>query len=262
MWPLAGLHWITPQWPAPPNVLALTTMRGVSDGSNCSDGNDCYSGFNLAHHVNDDAVRVQRNRDSLQYALGLTQVQWLEQVHGVDVADANADGRIRCADAVHTAQKNLACAVLTADCLPVVFCNRDGSEVAAAHAGWRGLCAGVLENTVQRFKSPPAQLMAWLGPAIGPQAFEVGPEVREAFIAAQSGIGPKISADVEKCFVASPRKANHFLADLYQLARLRLHSVGVDVVFGGGFCTSTDPRFYSYRRAAVTGRLATCIMLQ
>src|SRR5262245_3985160 len=121
MWPLAGLHWMTPQWPAPANVFAVTTLRGVVD-----DG-DAYSGFNLAHHVNDDIQRVQRHRDLLTQALDLTAVQWLDQVHGIDVADASRDGVVRCADATHTAQKNLACAVLTADCLPVLLCNRDGS---------------------------------------------------------------------------------------------------------------------------------------
>jgi len=258
MWPLAGLHFLTPQWPAPANVFAVTTLRGVVVGStvvgDAGVDSDLYGGFNLAHHVNDDAQRVLHNRDMLRQALGLTSVQWLDQVHGVDVADAQADGIIRCADAVHTTQKNLACAVLTADCLPVLFCNRDGSEIAVAHAGWRGLCAGVLENTARRFASPPSQLMAWLGPAIGPQVFEIGPEVRAAFLAAT----PQLDA----CFVENPRRANHYFADLYQLARLRLQHVGIDAVFGGGFCTFTDPRFYSFRRANVTGRFATCLMLR
>jgi polyphenol oxidase len=260
MWPLAGLHFLTPQWPAPANVLAVTTLRGVVDG------NDPYSGFNLAHHVNDEAQRVQRNRELLQRALDLTQVQWLDQVHGVDVADAQFDGRTRCADAVYTTQKNLACAVLTADCLPVIFCNRDGSEIAVAHAGWRGLCAGVLENTVQRFVSPPQELMAWLGPAIGPQVFEVGPEVREAFLAAfetlHAATRSQWFAGFEKCFVPGPKTTGHHLADLYALARLRLRLAGVDAVYGGNYCTFSDPRFYSFRRAAVTGRLASCIVLR
>jgi len=252
MWPLAGLHWITPQWPAPANVQAVTTLRGVVDAV------DPYSGFNLAHHVNDNAQRVQRNREMLGQALDLTPVQWLDQVHGIDVVDARDDGRTRCADAAYTMQKNLACAVLTADCLPVIFCNRDGTEAAVAHAGWRGLCAGVLESSVRRFKSPPSQLVAWLGPAIGPQVFEIGPEVRVAFLAAT----PQLSQQIDACFVENPRRANHYFADLYQLARLRLQHVGVDAVFGGGFCTFSDPRFYSFRRASVTGRLATCLVLR
>lgn len=271
MWPLAGLHFLTPQWPAPANVQAVTTLRAVVDAA------DPYSGFNLAHHVKDNPQRVQRNRELLARALGLTPVQWLDQVHGTDIVDARADGVIRCADAVHTAQKNLACAVLTADCLPVLFCNRNGTEVAVAHAGWRGLCAGVLENTVQRFTAPPSQLMAWLGPAIGPQAFEVGPEVRAAFLSAQTAlalhagaaqggvadsVAPHLLDGVQKCFVASPRNVDHYLADLYQLARLRLQGVGVDAIFGGELCTYTDSRFYSFRRAAVTGRLATCIVMR
>jgi YfiH family protein len=260
MWPLAGLHWLTPQWPAPTNVQAVTTLRGVVDEA------DSYSGFNLAHHVKDDPLRVQSHRDALVQALNLTCVQWLDQVHGIDVADARADGVIRCADAVHTAQRNLTCAVLTADCLPVLFCNRDGTEIAVAHAGWRGLCAGVLENTVQRFRAAPSQLMAWLGPAIGPQAFEVGPEVRAAFIAAFNAMPAAATApywpEIEKCFASSPKTAGHYLADLYALARLRLRLAGVDAVYGGNFCTFSDARFFSYRRAAVTGRLATCIVLR
>lgn len=260
MWPLAGLHWLTPQWPAPANVQAVTTLRGVVDDA------DPYSGFNLAHHVNDDPRRVQRHRDWLARALDLTPVQWLDQVHGVDVADAHNDGRTRCADAVYTRQHDLACAVLTADCLPVIFCNRDGTEVAVAHAGWRGLCAGVLENTVRRFASAPSQLMAWLGPAIGPQVFEVGPEVRAAFIAAFKAMPGVATAPhwpgIEQCFASSPKNAGHYLADLYALARLRLRFAGIDAVYGGGFCTLSDARFYSYRRAAVTGRFATCIVLR
>lgn len=266
MWPLAGLHFLTPQWPAPATVQAVTTLRGVVDEV------DPYSGFNLAHHVKDDPQRVQRNRELLAQALGLTPVQWLDQVHGTDITDASADGNIRCADAVYTHRKDLTCAVLTADCLPVLFCNREGTEVAVAHAGWRGLCAGVLENTMRRFSAPPSQLMAWLGPAIGPQAFEVGPEVRAAFLSARAAIAsqggdansvaPHLLDGEQKCFVTSPRKVDHYYADLYQLARLRLRSAGVDAVFGGGFCTYTDSRFYSFRRAPITGRMATCIVLR
>jgi len=258
MWPLAGLHFITPVWPMPANVQAVTTLRGVVDES------DPYSGFNLAHHVKDDPERVQRHRLALAQALDLTPVQWLDQVHGIEVADARADGVIRCADAVHTTQNNLVCAVLTADCLPVLFCNRAGTEVAVAHAGWRGLCAGVLENTVRRFQSAPSELMAWLGPAIGPQAFEVGPEVREAFVAAfNAAATTSLSvSDIEACFATSPKTAGRYLADLYGLARLRLQLAGVTSVYGGGFCTFSDPRFYSFRRAPVTGRLATCIVMR
>jgi YfiH family protein len=260
MWPLAGLHFITPLWPAPASVRAVTTLRGVVDDA------DPYSGFNLAHHVKDDPRRVQRHRNLLAQALDLTPVQWLDQVHGVDVVDAQGDGIIRCADAVHTAHRDIACAVLTADCLPVLFCNRDGTEAAVAHAGWRGLCAGVLENTVRRFACAPSQLLAWLGPAIGPQAFEVGPEVRDAFFAAFRASPAAMAAlnwiDIENCFSASPRTAGNYFADLYALARLRLRAAGVDAVYGGGFCTFSDARFYSFRRAAVTGRLATCIVLR
>lgn len=260
MWPLAGLHWLSADWPAPQNVTAVTTLRGVVDKT------DAYSGFNLAHHVNDDASRVMRHRALLQSALGFDDVQWLDQVHGTDVVDASADGHTRCADAVYTRTRGLACAVLTADCLPAVFCSSDGREVAVAHAGWRGLCAGVLENTVRRFAASPAQLLVWLGPAIGPREFEVGPEVRAAFLQACEGGGaeltPRLREGVAGCFATSPRRAGHYLADLYQLARVRLRSVGVDAVYGGNFCTFSDPRFYSFRRAAITGRLATCIVVR
>jgi len=254
MWPLAGLHWLTASWPAPANVLAVTTLRGVVEGA------DPYSGFNLAHHVNDDTQRVLQRRELLQHSLGFDDVQWLDQVHGVDVIDAQSDGKTRCADAVYTDQAGLACAVLTADCLPAVFCNRDGSEVAVAHAGWRGLCGGVLENTVRRFSARPEQLLVWLGPAIGPQAFEVGPEVRAAFVAA--ALAATTRAAIELCFVASPRRSGHYLADLYQLARVRLREVGVEAVSGGDYCTLSDTRFYSFRRASVTGRLATCVVMR
>jgi YfiH family protein len=238
-----------PDWPAPPSVRAALTTRhgGVSAAP--------WDSLNLAAHVGDDPAHVAENRRRLRAHLDLpAEPFWLRQVHGCDVAQAGAsDGVAPCsADASVATTPGLVCAVLTADCLPVLFCDRLGSWVAAAHAGWRGLAAGVLERTVQRAPASPGELLAWLGPAIGPQAFEVGPEVREAFVAADPG-----AAD---CFSVSP--AGRWLADLYGLARRRLAACGVGWVGGGGLCTYTDSdRFFSFRRDGTTGRMASLIWL-
>ncbi len=240
-WPA---DWLLPDWPAPARVLACVTTRvgGVSQPP--------FDSFNLGDHVEDDALSVSANRQRLQAVIGCSPA-WLRQVHGIQVAAADA-GQIAEADASYTAELSLACAVLTADCLPVLFCDRAGTRVAAAHAGWRGLAGGVLEATVQAMALPPEQLLAWLGPAIGPGAFEVGAEVREAFVSTH----PQADA----AFIPS---LNHgrFMADIYALARIRLAACGVTAVYGGGFCTHSDPRFYSYRRAARTGRFASLVWL-
>jgi len=175
----------------------------------------------------------------------------LQQVHGVQVVEADPL-KVLEADASWTATSGVACLVLTADCLPVLFCDRGATRVAAAHAGWRGLAAGVLEETVRTLALPGDQLLAWLGPAIGPQAFEVGPEVREAFLG--------VHAQAAVAFVPSPN-SGRYMADIYQLARIRLAACGVTAVYGGGGCTFTDPRFYSYRRTPRTGRFASLIWL-
>ncbi|MGH8539988.1 MAG: peptidoglycan editing factor PgeF [Stenotrophobium sp.] len=242
---------LRPDWPAPARVCAAVTTRagGVSLGP--------YATLNLGTHVGDDPARMAQNRERLCRALGLAQEPfWLNQVHGTRVLrlPAESGAAEAGADAACATQAGIACVVLTADCLPVLFCDDAGSAVAVAHAGWRGLCAGVLENTVQAMALPPRNLMAWLGPAIGPRAFEVGTEVREAFM--------RRDAAAAACFLPGSMQ-NKYLADLYALARLRLAGVGVARVYGGGLCTYTDARrFYSYRREPVNGRMASLIWLR
>lgn len=249
------LQLIEPDWPAPANLVALSTLR--AGGSSRTP----YASLNLATHVGDDPLAVAANRARLAERLPPgCQVQWLEQVHGSRVVAADpAANVIPEADACWTRTPGLACAVLTADCLPVLFCDREGSVVAAAHAGWRGLLAGVLERTVEAMGERPERLLAWLGPAIGPAAFEVGPEVRERFLAAGANAdhGP-----ISHCFAPAAGRPGHYLADLYALARVRLAALGIHRVAGGGWCTHGDPaHFFSYRRDGTTGRMATLIAL-
>jgi polyphenol oxidase len=241
----AWVHdWLTPDWPAPARVRACVTTRsgGVSLAP--------YDSLNLGEHVVDAPVAVSKNRQRLISQLGC-QPAWLSQVHGVAVVEADPAWVVE-ADASWTGAPSVACTVMTADCLPALFCDRAGSRVAAAHAGWRGLAAGVLEATLDALGCAPEHVLVWLGPAIGPQSFEVGAEVREVFLAAH--------ANAAGAFVPSPN-AGRFLADIYQLARVRLAACGVTAVYGGGFDTYTDPRFFSYRRAARTGRFASLIWL-
>ncbi|MCJ7556264.1 MAG: peptidoglycan editing factor PgeF [Gammaproteobacteria bacterium] len=238
---------IVPDWPAPERVRALSTLRhgGVSEGS--------YKGLNLGAHVGDDAQAVAANRALLAQPPGpAAQPRWLEQVHGhVAIAADDWLPGIR-ADACVAMQPDQVCAVLTADCLPVLFCDEAGQCVAAAHAGWRGLLSGVLENTLMLMSAPSSRLLAWLGPAIGPMAFEVGDEVRAAFV----GQTP----DAEKFFAPNP--AGRWQADLAGLARQRLNRLGLERIYGGGFCTASDPeRFYSYRRDGQCGRMASMVWL-
>lgn len=244
----AALPFLHPDWPAPSNVRAVVTLRngGVSQAP--------YDSLNLGVHVGDAPAVVTQNRQRLHAALQLaSEPVWLKQVHGTQVAQLPALPDVIEADAVCSATAGSVCAILTADCLPVLFCDDAGTVVAAAHAGWRGLLAGVLENTVQAMNRPAQQIQAWLGPAIGPQAFEVGAEVRDAFIARDP--------QAAEAFIAGlPGK---YFADLYLLARQRLQHRGVSRVYGGGLCTFTDAeRFYSFRRDGVTGRMATLIWLQ
>jgi YfiH family protein len=238
---------IVPEWPAPAAVRSACTTRigGVSGGR--------YAGLNLGGG-GDDAAAVSENRRRLFAALDLpAPPQWIRQVHGVAVARMPDAGEGTEADASVTTAHNVVCAVQSADCLPVLFCDRAGTVVAAAHAGWRGLAAGVLEATVAAMPAAPAALLAWMGPAIGPAAFEVGADVRAQFLA----VDPAAAA----AFTASAR-ADHFYADLFALARQRLRRAGVDKVFGGGVCTWSDPaRFYSFRRDGITGRSAALIWL-
>ncbi len=236
---------IKPDWPAPAKVHALVTTRagGVSLPP--------YDSLNLGDHVGDEPAAVAENRRRLR-ALLPAEPAWLKQVHGTTVALADGLAQPVEADAAAAFESGTVCAVLTADCLPVLFCDRRGSRVAAAHAGWRGLAAGVLEASVAALDCEPAEILAWLGPAIGPQAFEVGEEVREAFV-----------RDLPAATAAFlPGQPGKWLADIYQLARLRLARAGVSQVYGGGLCTHADAeRFYSYRRDKATGRMATLIWL-
>jgi len=244
-----GIDWIEPDWPAPPRVRACCTTRsgGVSTGS--------FAGLNLADHVGDEPSAAARNRALLRARLALpAEPHWLRQVHGCAVADTAVDSRDRRADAVIAARSGAVCAVLTADCLPLLLCDEAGIRVAAVHAGWRGLAAGVIEATVARLEVPPRRLLCWLGPAIGPGAFEVGAEVRACFLAQGDTTG------TQAAFVPAP--SGRWLADLYALARERLRACGVARIQGGGLCTYTDPeRFFSYRRDGVTGRMASLIWI-
>jgi YfiH family protein len=243
-------NWLVPDWPVPPAVGALITTRhgGVSAGRHAS--------LNVGRHVGDTADAVEENRRRLCAALPGPPL-WLNQVHGtaVTVIDAATDlSVIHTADAAVTMLRCQPCVVMVADCLPVLFCDLGGSCVAAAHAGWRGIAAGVLEQTVASMPAPAAQLMAYLGPAIGPDAFEVGAEVRAAFV--------ELDARCDQAFVAVGEKEGKFRADLFQLARLRLHAAGVTKIFGGSDCTFSAPqRFFSYRRDGQTGRMAALIWL-
>jgi len=245
---LVGASVLAADWPAPPGVRALTTLRGPAGGSAPP-----FDRFDLGLRNGDDADVVRANRELLARGLGLPSAPcWLRQVHGTRVVEADP-AQVAEADGCWTAAPGIACSSMTADCLPVLFCDRAGSRVAAAHAGWRGLAGGVLEATLEALALPAEQVLAWLGPAIGPQAFEVGPEVREAFLASHP--------EAAQAFVPS-HNPGKFLADLYQLARIRLVARGITAVYGGGFCTFSDPRFFSYRRAARTGRFASLVWLQ
>ncbi|MCM2463197.1 peptidoglycan editing factor PgeF [Pseudomonas sp. CG7] len=237
--------WLIPDWPAPARVKACVTPR--EGGARLAP----LARPNLGDHVGDDPTAVAENRRRLTDPFAITPA-WLQQVHGIVVVEADPT-QVATADASWTATPGIACTAMTADCLPVLFCNRAGTRVAAAHAGWRGLANGVLEATLDSLAVPADEILAWLGPAIGPQAFEVGPEVREAFIAQLP--------QAAQAFVASPN-AGKCLADIYALARLRLAARGITAVYGGGFCTVTDPRFFSYRRNPRTGRFASLIWIE
>jgi YfiH family protein len=238
-------EWLQPDWPAPRKVRALSTTRlgGVSAGP--------YTSLNLGEHVGDDPRAVSANRQRLQRRLGQAEPRWLKQVHGIRVA-MDSDPVPEAADASVSRRPGTACVIMTADCLPVIFCDKGGTTVAAAHAGWRGLSAGVLEATLKSMGS--SDVMAWMGPAIGPQAYEVGDEVRQAFVVQ--------SPEAAKAFAAG-KVPGKWWCDLYALARQRLEAGGVKDIYGGGFCTFTDrERFFSFRRDGECGRMATLIWLE
>ncbi|QRM19608.1 peptidoglycan editing factor PgeF [Dechloromonas sp. TW-R-39-2] len=236
---------LIPDWPAPVNVRALQTTRlgGVSETP--------WLTLNLGDHVGDAPAHVAANRVILRNCLPAEPL-WLRQVHGITAVDADFGANLPEADAAYARLPGHVCAVMTADCLPVLFCDKAGTVVAAAHAGWRGLLGGVLENTLAKMAVPPAEILTWFGPAIGPDCFEVGDEVRAAFVLHD--------AEAAQAFkVSSPGK---WLADIYLLARLRLHAAGVLSISGGNLCTVSDAQqFFSYRRDGVTGRMASLIWL-
>ncbi|MCG9082710.1 peptidoglycan editing factor PgeF [Laribacter hongkongensis] len=238
---------LTAGWPAPARVRTLITTRdgGVSLAP--------YASLNLGQHVGDDPAAVAENRARLRACLP-AEPFWLNQVHGIGVQEACADAPDvpPDADAGFTRQPGVVCAVMTADCLPVLLADRSGSVVAAAHAGWRGLCNGIIEATIARMAVPASDILAWLGPAIGPDAFEVGPEVRTAFMAHDP--------TAASAFAAIPD--GKYLADIYLLACQRLNACGVTEVHGGDACTVTErERYFSYRRDGRTGRMASLIWL-
>lgn len=239
-------HWIKPDWPAAPGVMAVSTLRtgGVSDGD--------FASNNLGAHVGDQPLRVQANRQLLAQRLQLpAEPIWLNQVHGTKVVDAGQTPPGARADGSYTKASGIVCTVMTADCLPLLLSGSDGRMIAAVHCGWRGLLAGIIAAAVKHFND--ADIIAWLGPAIGPAAFEVGPEVRQNFIDKHEAY--------RKAFVEHGQ--DKWLADIYALARIDLAGLAVTRVYGGDHCTFTETeRFFSYRRQARTGRMATLIWRQ
>lgn len=243
------LQLFKPDWDLPPQVAAFVTGRagGVSKNE--------FASLNVAHHVGDIPASVDRNRAIVREAFpDATRWQWLDQVHGNSVHVVTEAGEDLQGDALVTREKGLACCVMTADCLPLFVASNSGDEIAIVHGGWRGLAAGIVENTIQAMDNEPATLSAYLGPAIGPDHFEVGPEVRAAFLALQD------SAEMEQQFRPAAAK---FYADLYGISRLLLAAAGVTHVSGGSHCTFRDAdSFYSYRRDGQTGRMLNAIYIR
>ncbi|RVU86270.1 peptidoglycan editing factor PgeF [Leucothrix sargassi] len=242
-------NYITPNWPAPANVKAVMTTRkgGFSQAP--------FDSMNLGDHVSDDPLVVSKNRSKLMADLQLpNRPVWLTQVHGTNVVSYGTAKDHDEADAIIGSHAGDVCAIMTADCLPVIFCDRSGNEIAAAHAGWRGLAASVLEQTMDRMHFENKDILVWMGAAISQSAFEVGDEVKEVFIAD--------NPDAQRAFKAHTE--GKWLADIYQLARMRLIQAGVqpENIYGGEHCTYTDTEnFYSYRRENRTGRMATLIWM-
>lgn len=246
---------IIPEWNAPGNIRAFSTVRYGGYSVAPYHGDDSgKNGLNFGMHVADDPDAVQKNRALLKKELPSEPV-WLNQVHGTTVVDAADVSGAPDADASFSAKANVVCLIMTADCLPVLLCDREGTVVAVAHAGWRGLAGGVLEKTVEKMKrQTDSEIMAWLGPAIGPAAFEVGDDVRDVFV--------RKNSRMNSAFIPGKDTSGKYLADIYSLAKMTLNEMGVIDVSGGGFCTFTDKkRFYSYRRNGVTGRMATGIWM-
>jgi YfiH family protein len=247
------IEFIKPSWPAPANVKTLQTTRigGFSQAP--------YASLNLGMHVGDDVSVVVKNRQLLCAYLPSEPV-WVNQVHGIDIIDAAKNSGLQNADASFTTQANIVCVTMTADCLPVLLCDKAGTVISAVHAGWRGLCDGVIEAAVNKMAVCPKDILVWLGPAIGPHAFEVGDDVRQQFIL----------KDAQSELAFKPHGYHQlntkWLCNMYLIAQQRLNKLGVTLVYGGGinehFCTYTDEiRFFSYRRDSVTGRMASMIWL-
>ena len=261
-------HWLVPDWPAPANIHAATTLRtgGVSQG--------IYASLNPAAHVSDSVDRVRQNRQAIREMLDLPdEPVWLEQIHSNRAVQAVKRASLQQADASYTNESGVVCAVMTADCLPLLVCSTDGTQVAAIHAGWRGLLAGVISNTVDAMLPPFSKgeasqfhktdlssllckrgarrdFLVWFGPAIGPDCFEVGSEVRDAFL--------EKSQEFNNAF--REQGNGKWLADIYRMGRIELAALGITKVYGGKCCTFTEhERFYSYRRDTQTGRMATLI---
>lgn len=246
--------WIIPEWPAPARVRACITTRAGGESG------EPFDALNLGTHVGDDPAAVARNRAHLKTELGLTaEPQWLEQVHGVKVVAAQKDGLVRTADGSFTAEPGIVCAVMTADCLPILLCDTAGTRVAALHCGWRSLAKGICAEAIGQLAVDGGELMAYMGPAISQDHFEVGIDVLEAFFAAARN--PEHTDAVAQAFKPAQRPL-HFYADIYALARAELTALGVSQIYGGGNCTYAESRFYSYRRDKVTGRMASLIWLE
>ena len=243
-------NYLTPNWPAPTTIRAYTSLRcgGVSL--------EPFAGFNLAGHVGDEPQAVTENIALLQQDLSLPQLPvWLTQVHGTKVinpADYQSTDKPE-ADACHTQNTAVPCCVLTADCLPLLVCNQTGTEVAAIHAGWRGLLAGIIDATIKQMQSPPAELLVWLGPAIGPEAFRVNDQIRVDFI----------DSNPDNSSAFAHQYQGHWLCDMYKIARNNLQRLGITQIYGGDHCTfrETD-KFFSYRRQQTTGRMASLIWIE
>lgn len=241
------LQFLRPAWPARADVRAATTTRTGGTSAHA------YASLNLGDRVGDDPVKVTENRRRVCAGLDLPgEPVWLKQVHGTHVVDAASVSAGTTADGAYTRNRGVVCAILTADCLPIFICNREGTEVALLHAGWRGLANGIIAKGLERFRAPAAELLVWLGPAIGPAAYEVGEELRQVFVAH--------SADAAEVF--RPGMRGKWYMDLYAAARQRLAAEGVRAIYGDAYCTSTQADlFFSHRRDGVTGRMASLIWL-
>lgn len=240
-------YWIPAEWNAPKNIHAGTTTRQF--GNSLSP----YERGNLALHVEDNETTVIDNRNYIKQVLNLpSEPFWLNQTHSNTIIHLQTDTIDNATDAAYCREVNKVLCILTADCLPILLCSHDGKEIAAVHAGWRGLANGVIGNSVSAFNTEPNSIIAWIGPAISQKNYEIGTEVREQML--------RRIPEGKTCFKQT--KPKHFLMDLPKLAELQLHSIGVNHVFQSNLCSYADPkRFYSYRRAAVTGRMASLIWI-